>query len=147
MKKKILLYSLFPALILGFVGVNAASAHGWFEGFTSLDPDQMAAKQQTMFQNEADLLGISIGELKDAWAEGKTLAQIAQEKGITQQQLQDRMKQKREEQQKSYLKALVDKGVITQAQADKRLQFMEQQSSNKGVGKGMRFHGMLKGSF
>jgi ribosomal protein L4 len=47
---------------------------------------------------------------------------------------------------KDHLKALVDKGVITQAQADARLQFMQNQPlSSKGKGGGMWGfgHGMM----
>jgi hypothetical protein len=144
MKKKILLYSMFPALVLGFVGVNSASAHGWFGNY-NVNPDQAAQQQQTMFQNEASLLGISVDEFKNDWAAGKSVAQIAQEKGMTQQQLQDKMKQTRLDQMKAELQNLVTKGVITQAQADQRLQFVQQQTANLKGGKGMRFHGMMKG--
>ncbi|MFH0852661.1 MAG: hypothetical protein V1845_03600 [bacterium] len=147
MKSKYLIYSLVPLLGLSaFIGVNAASAHGFFGLFGNLTPDQIATQQQTMFQKQADLLGISVDDIKNAWAEGKSLKTLAEEKGISQEQLQAKVKEARLQQIKSDLQTLVEKGVITQAQADKRLQFMQNQSANGKQGKGMRgfgFHGMM----
>ncbi len=58
-----------------------------------------------------------------------------EEKGITEEQVQTRMKELQAEQMKSFLQALVDKGVITQAQADKRLGVMQNQLQNGRMGK------------
>ncbi len=138
MNKKILVYALLPVFGLGLFGVNAAFAHGWFGVFSNENPDQVAARQQSMFDNEAQILGISVDEVKDAWAAGKTLTQIATEKGISQEQLQERMKSAREAQMKSELQILVTKGIITQAQADKRLEFMKNNPGNQKFGRG--FH-------
>jgi DNA-binding phage protein len=150
MRKKVLVYGLLPAVGFSFLIANLAFANGgfgfgWFGGLSNTDPDQLATRQQNMFSYEAQILGISVDELKDAWAEGKSLSQIAKDKGITQEQIQQRIKQAMEDQMKAYLKTLVDKGVISQSQADKRLQFMQNQpSGNKGYGKGLGFHGLMK---
>ena len=126
--KKTLIYAFVPALIgMGALGINLASAHGGF-GFgpvgEEIDPAQIAERQQEMFQREADLLGISVDEIKNAWAEGKNMRQLAEEKGLT-AQLEEKMKAEKETRIKSHLQALVDKGIITQAQADARFQAME----------------------
>jgi len=62
------------------------------------------------------------------------LREIASEIGISNEQLQTNMKNAAQEQMKSHMQALVDKGVITQAQADSRLKFMETriESGKKG---------------
>lgn len=138
MKRKIFVYSFLPVLgIAGILGANIASAHGLFGGFGNVSPDQIAVRQQSMFQNEAQILGISIDEVKNAWAEGKTLEDIMKTKGITAEQVQAKMKEFRLQQMKSQLQVFVDKGIITQAQADKRLQFMQNRvESSKGrIGK------------
>jgi hypothetical protein len=135
MKNKIFAYSFLPVMALGFgfLGTNIASGHGLFGGFSNLSPDQTATQQQTMFQNEAQILGISVDELKDEWAQGKTFNQIVKDKNINQDQLQARMKDFQLQQAKSQIQVLVDKGIITQAQADSRLQFMQNQmQNNKG---------------
>ena len=90
-----------------------------------------------MFQQEAQILGIGVDELKEDWASGKTIRQIMEEKGITQEQVQARMKELQTQQMKTFLQALVDKGVITQAQADKRLEIMQNQLQNGKMNKGL----------
>ncbi|MBI4134493.1 MAG: hypothetical protein HY471_00075 [Candidatus Sungbacteria bacterium] len=63
------------------------------------------------------------------------MKQLMDEKGITQDQTQARMKDTRLAQLKSQLQTLVDKGIITQAQSDKRLAAMQNQIQN-GMGRG-----------
>lgn len=139
MKHKTLAYSILPVLSLGLLTTNVASAHGFFGGFANLPPEEMASRQQSAFQNEATILGISVDEVKAAWAEGKTIKQIMEEKGIDQKQVQDRMKAAHIAQMKIQLQALVDKGIISQAQADKRLEVMQnrQQNGKERMGKSM----------
>lgn len=138
MKKKYLIYTILPVMAFAVLGAGIASACGWFGGIGNLSSDEIATRQQTMFQNEAQILGISVDEVKAAWAEGKTVQQIMQEKGITQEQVQARMRDLQTQQMKTYLQALVDKGVITQTQSDKRFQVMQNQLQNGKMGKGLR---------
>ncbi len=125
MKHRILALAIVPALGLSLLGVNIASAHGFGYGFGGMKhatPEEIASKHQTMFEQQAQLLGITVDEVKNAWAEGKTIQDIITEKGITQDQIQARMQALQAQQLKTQLQTLVDKGIITQAQADKRLQ-------------------------
>ncbi len=139
MKNKVLKYSLITAVLgIGFLGVNLASACGWFGGFSSLTPDQIATQQQTMFQNQAQILGISVDEVKNAWTQGKSFSQLATDKGITQEQLQTKLNDFRTQQLKTQLQSLVDKGVITKTQADQRLQFMQTKQTNSAGKMGQR---------
>lgn len=139
MKNKILAYAIFPMLGLGLVGINTASAHGLFGGLggmSNLSIDQIIARQQDMFAKEAALLGISVDDVKNGWAEGKSIVKIAQDHGITKDQLQQKMKDSQVAQLKSQIQALVDKGVITQAQADKRMQFVQNEIDAGKFGRG-----------
>jgi len=142
-KKKVLAYALLPVLGLGILAAGTVSAHGMFGGgFGFLDnatPDEIASRQNEMFANQAQILGVSVDEIKAAWASGKSMSELMSEKGISEEQVQARMKEKRVAQLKSYLAVLVEKGVITQAQADSRLKFMETQvESGRGkVGRGL----------
>ena len=135
MKHKIFAYSFAPVLGLSMFGANIASAHGLFGSFSNLTPDQIASQQQSMFQNEAAILGINVDDVKSACADGKTIEQLMTEKGITQDQVKARMKDNQIAQLKKQLQALVDKGVITQAQSDKRLQAMQAQIQNGTIRK------------
>lgn len=137
MKKKYLVYTILPVMVFALLGVGFASACGWggFFGFGNIDPDKVAERQQTMFQGQANLLGISVDGIKNYWAEGKTMKEIMEEKGITQEQVQAKMKELRVQQMKDYLRALVGKGVITQVQSDKRLEIMQNRFENSKMGK------------
>lgn len=124
-KAKILAYSFLPAVFgLSLLGSSIASAHG-LGGFGNLTPDQIATAQQNRFQTEAQILGISVDEVKTAWAAGKTQQDIMKEKNISQDQVNQKMKTLHDQQLKTQLQTLVDKGVITQAQSDVRLKALQ----------------------
>ena len=130
---------LAPAILgLSLVGAQAVSAHG-FMGWRNASPEEIVSRQQTMFQDQANLLGISVDEVKQAWAEGKSLKELAEEKGLTAEQLQVKMKDLHRQAMKTQLQTLVDKGVITQSQADSRLKIMENQGAERKGHMGMGF--------
>jgi uncharacterized protein YaiL (DUF2058 family) len=135
MKRRLLAYALVPALGLGILAANMASAHGMFMSGT---PQEQATQQAKMFEQQASLFGITVDEAKTYWAEGKTIADIAKDKGLTEDQLRAKMDAARQAEMKTRIQNLVDQGVITQAQADKRLQFLSTQSAKLPMGKG--FH-------
>jgi hypothetical protein len=116
-----------PILGLSFVGAGVASAHGPGSGFgfggmmrPNFSAEDFAAHQTQMFAEQAELLGISVDEIKEAWAAGTSFKDLAEEKGITDEQIKAKMKAAADARIKAELSALVDKGIITQAQADKR---------------------------
>lgn len=118
--KKMFATAVLVAAGLGLLGTEVASAHG-----------------QTKFQQQATMLGISVDEVKAAWAQGKTIKQLAKERGISMDQLHAKMKDLHLSKLKARLDTLVSKGVITQAQADKRYQTLQANVANaKGHMKG-----------
>ena len=147
MKKKILLFSLLALAIFAALGTQAALAHGWFGG-ANVDPVTLAERQQAAFEREAAVLGITVDQIKEYWSQGKNMWEIAQELGLSQEQLQTKITEQRQAVWKANLQALVDRGVITPAQADARLKFMTTNSNQKrfgpkmGGGMGHFFKGM-----
>ncbi len=138
MKKKTLLSSLAVIGFASLAGISFASAHGGFGWLGSnIDPEKFAEGQQAMFQEQADMLGININKVKNYWSEGKSLKEIAAAENITTKQLQEKMKQAREEKIKAQLQSLVDKGIITQEQANARLKVMKEKIVNGKLGYGM----------
>ena len=144
--KRIALFAL-PVLAIGILGASMASAHGLNWG-TPLTPDQIAARQLAQFTNEANMLGISADAVKQGWAEGKSFQQIAADNGISADQLKQKMLDARTAQLKASLQALVDKGVITQAQSDQRLAAIQamwaKAPSKPSLGKGFGHSGFRK---
>lgn len=143
-KKKYGGWIALPVAAIVLLSAGTVSAHGWFGFGPSATPDEIAQRQSIMFQEQATLLGLSVDDVKNAWAKGQTLHELATEKGITQAQLQEKMKAASKTRMQAELKALVDKGVITQAQADQRLSVMQKQLES-GKGRGGKMMGMGRG--
>jgi ribosomal protein L14E/L6E/L27E len=122
------------------LGVMSASAMGYGQMMsgTNLSPDEVATRQTASFTKQASMIGASLDEVKNAWSEGKSFKTLAKEKGVTEEQLKAKMDTQRISNMKAHLSALVSKGVITQAQADKRLAFMKTNTNKIGtkMGKG-----------
>lgn len=145
MKNKLTKATLTGALGMAALGIMSVSAMG-FPGMNTQTPDEIATRQQTMFQEQAAMLGLSVDDIKAAWASGKDLKTLATEKGIDMTAVKQKMEAKRLSDQKAMLSTLVTKGVITQAQADQRLATMSAQKAkgDKGEGKhGGRGFGMF----
>jgi len=137
MDKKYIFYAIIPALTFVVLGAGIASANGMFGGFGNPSPEDIAQKQETMFEKKADFLGISLEEMKDFWAEGKTVQEIAEEQGISLEEMQTKMREAKEEALQSRMQVMVDNGVISQEQADERLEFMQNRFENREMGERM----------
>lgn len=144
--KKLAALAAVPILAAGLTAATAFAASGsgavFFKGVgmhigMNASPEEMATAQTGIFTSEASILGVSEDEVKNAWAEGKDLRTLAEEKGISEESIRAKMKELRSAEIDARLKTLVEKGVITQAQADKRLAF-EKKMLEEGPGKGMR---------
>ncbi len=141
MKSKYLVPGLaVSAVALSLLGASVVSAHGMWG--KNISPEEVAKHHQTMFENQANILGIEISEVKAAWAEGKGLKELALEKGISEADLKVKLQAERKKHHEERLKALVTAGVITQAQADQRMQFMESQGERMQKKGGMMWKGM-----
>ena len=138
----------FGALSIAAIGVMSASAMG-FGGMMggNVSPEEIVTRQTSMFTQQASLIGATVDEVKNAWAEGKDMMTLATEKGVTKVQLEVRMKVAREAQMKAQLATLVNKGVITQTQADKRLATMQTKAATSKMGgkRGMHGNGEMMG--
>jgi hypothetical protein len=131
----------------GSISASAMGMPGMGGMMGNFSAEEMATKHTEMFQKQASLIGATVDEVKTAWAEGKDFVTLAKEKGVTEEQLKTKMKAVRDAEMKTQLQNLVTKGVITQAQADKRLATMQTKSTNKKEGKrgGHDMKGMMGG--
>ena len=140
MNKQMLSYIALPVIGLGLFGAQSASAHGMgmMGGFWSSNPEEIAIRQQTMFDEQAQIFGLTVDEVKNAWAEGKSLKELANAKGVTDEQIQARLKERQTQKLKTQFKTLVDRGIVPQSQADKRLAVMQNRLNHRKQMK--RFH-------
>ncbi len=131
MDKKILWFSLLALVVLA-IGVSSVSARGWLDREGDIDPEKVVERQSQMFEQQADLLGISIDQLKEYWAQGKNIMEIAEELGFSQEDLQEKRQAECQARLEQELQNLVENGTITQEQADARLEAMQ----NREIGEG-----------
>lgn len=131
MIKKIFAFTILAVSILGILMANPVEAKGFafgkFWSFNKINLNDWAQRVEKMFENWARLLQISVEKVKNYWSEGKTIKEIMEIENISQEDIQKRMNEMRLEELKSQLQKLVEKGVITQEQANKRLEFMKKQ--------------------
>jgi len=122
-KEKLIVYSIVAVAGIAFLGTSSVYAMGgpMWRG----TPEEMISRQSTMFSQHAELLGISVDEVKEYWAEGKNIREIAEAKGIDIKDIQSKIREKRKTEMKERLQVFVDNGVITQAQAERRLEIMQ----------------------
>lgn len=155
LKKKYLAYAILPVLALVLIGATTAEAHGFREGLggvigwfglpaNPLPAEQTAQIQQQMFESKAQILGISVDEVKAAWAQGKSPKEVIEEKGLNQKEIQARAREAVKQRMAEHLQILVQQGVITQAQAEARLEFLQDRlesgMGHMGMKMGMGFH-------
>lgn len=142
--KKYLTYTIISILAVSLLSVGIVSANGWFGKAAH---DGMTQKHKGMFEYKAEALGMTIEELKQAWYDSKDLSEIAEDQGITLEELREQMKEQKKERMLAYMQTLVDEGKITQEQADEKIEWMQNMSQNwegkskEGFIKGMRWHG------
>ena len=136
MKHAKLLYAALPTIVsLQLLGASPVEARGMFPGFQigmMGNPETAATQHQQMFEQHAKILGLSVDEVKNAWAAGKNLQDLAKEKNLSKEQIQVRMKEAQLQNIKTQLQTLVSKGIITQVQADTRLKTIQANQDKKG---------------
>ena len=123
--------TLFVVASLVIVGIVAWYATGVFahrgEGGSAND---IAWKQgygyTQMLQTKAQILGMTVEELKEELADGKTFSVIAEEKGITSEEFHQKMLIT----QKERLQNMVEAGIVTEEQVEQRLQLMEKRHTD-----------------
>jgi len=91
-------------------------------------------------------LGISIEQLKEYWSEGKNIGEIAAEMDISEEELRSKIQESHKAKMTEHLNLLVERGKITQEQADTKFIYMQERMDNCDghVGK---FTKDLKGDF
>jgi hypothetical protein len=138
--KKILLYSLLAVGVVGLVGASAVSAQGFFHNH-AMDSEGKEAKggYENMLKAKAEVLNLSVEDLKTAKEEGKTFQEIAEDQGLSVDELRAQMQEKKQELRtqkiegrKAHIEELVANETITQEQADEKLEWLE---SREGRGK------------
>jgi uncharacterized protein YaiL (DUF2058 family) len=96
---------------------TAAASHDKHKPDGKMDKEQRALIARTVFESEADVLGLKPDQLRDALRHGKTVEELARDRGMNKEQFADRLGANL----RPRLAQLVDSHKITQAQADRVL--------------------------
>lgn len=125
--KKTMIMSIFALSVFALAGAGYVSAQGgaMWGGFGG---------HEAMLENKAEILGVTVEDLRSAREEGKSFHDIAEEQGITQEEMHEQM----EGYMQGHLEQQVVEGVITQEQMDERLEWMEEHEEKGGCHSG--FH-------
>ena len=121
--KKIYILSAIVLFAVATAGIASAGFVKFNHGprcFEQKINDSDGFKQ--MIERKAEILGIDASEIQSKLDEGKSMKEIMEESGIT----QETMFAKRKEYMESYLEKLVSEGKMTQDQADQRLEKIDQ---------------------
>lgn len=139
--KKIFVYSMLGIGLFGLLGVGVASADGLW-GYGRMSAEDMSQRFEEMTREKSGMLGVSPEQYKQSWAEGKNFREMAEEQGISQEEIRQRMQETRQVRMEQRLQALVEEGVISQEQAQERINYMQEHMGQRaGDGRGGRFKG------
>jgi len=121
--KKVIVAVAIGALIIGAVASYATSAStqgGRGQGLNSRSEPRSGYTQ--MLEARAQILGVTTEELQKELDAGKSFGDIAKEKGLTSEELHQKMLAAK----KTHLENLVKAGILTQEQLETQVQLMEQ---------------------
>lgn len=121
----------YLALILLLVFILTAhptlAFWGWKKGLkVGFDFEKATEKVGLMFERWAKILGINVEKIKEYWAEGLNPKEIMEKEGIDENKVKENIKGWKTEQLREFLQRLVDKGIITREQMEKRLKIEQQ---------------------
>jgi len=145
MNKKITMYGLFAVGSLALFGTTLATSLA-AEGTSNLVVNTTECNGlglervggfglgfgsgfDRMLQDQADILGISVDDLKALHNEGKTIVDILAEQGMDQESFHKAMQSKRTE----FIQSEVAAGNITQDQADAMVEHMQNHEPGDGA--------------
>lgn len=131
MKK--ILYLVLAISFICLIGASVASANGFLH---------RGEGKEAMFEHKASVLGLTVDELKAKLSEKKGFRWIAEEEGVTFEQMLEKKKEAMLENAEEYLNKMIEAGKINQEEADNILQEKEEWFDNfKGKSHGKGFFG------
>lgn len=137
LQKKVFFYTGLPVFAFSLLFASHASAHGnnSDKNFKHRSEFKQIKPRPERFEEQAKLLGITVDEYKNLSAQGLNFKGIAEHLGISPDSISQKRLALKQEKIKFRLSNLVSKGVITQDQADQRLQNLKVKLSEKNLSK------------
>jgi len=151
MKKNITVVGIFAlatALGLSLFAYQADADEVGSAGSRQRGLGMRGSGHERMLEAKSEVLGVSTDELQQQLDSGKTFPEIVEESGMSFLDFHNKMKEVRLAQLEDHLQELVSDGILTQAEADARLEQAAEHSGpmymgqgrNSFPGRGMRLH-------
>lgn len=122
--KKIFLFSLLVLMSLfSFIFLPSLSEARMMRNIINVDPEIYSQQLQSKFEYWSQISGIDINKIKNYWAQGKTFREMSVLEKVDLNKVQEKNREYRLSQLRTNLQELVNKGIITQEQANQRLEF------------------------
>ena len=119
MNKKVLTLALVVLASVGLVAASSVFAQS-SDNTQNTEKCRCGDRHQLRLDMKADILGVDIEEIQAMREAGKTFPEILDELGIDREEMKEKMQAARQ----AHIDQLVADGVITQEQADQRLERM-----------------------
>lgn len=119
--------ALMLALTIGTASVMASTEDADNDSFAGKCGQTIQKGYGMMSEAVADLLGMSQEEVQAEKENGKSIAEIAQEKDVDEQALTDSMIEAKNQR----LQESVENGYLTQEQADEKMEWMKEEMKRK----------------
>ncbi len=106
----------------------------------------MEQQHEEILAAQAELLDMSVDELKSTLESGKKMQELVEEAGFTLTEFHEKMAERRKSIEKARLEDLLEQGKITEEEYEKKLEFIESGKMLKKPGNkmGNRFQGIEK---
>jgi len=128
---KLLLYTLLGVGVAGLTGAGMVFAGESFH-------KGMGGGYESMLENKAEILDMTVEELNAAKEDGVTFREIIEEKGIDFDEFHEQMKAKRAERINARMDQLVEDGRIAREEANERIEsFGDFEGKGRRMGAGM----------
>ncbi len=137
---KALYYGVVAIVGLGVLGIGFSLAHGSEDAIMGSDGTGKGGGYERMMERKAEILGLDADQLIADRESGKTFEEIIAESGIAKEDFQVKMRESAE----ARLNDAVANGTITEAEAQEKLQAMEERH-NSGDCSGPHQGGMKQG--
>ncbi len=126
---KLFAYALLSATAITLIGSGIVYAQGpqsWF--WAQEIAEDSIVKHQEILEHKAQIMGISTEEMQENWQENKRFGKFAEDYGLDREEIMEKMAEARRNNLQERLKALIESGVISQEQADQRMEAMQDES-------------------
>lgn len=120
-KNSIYIISFLLISIISFLFLPFISEAKMMQNILNVDPETYSQQLQNKFEYWSKVSGIDVNKIKNYWAQGKSFREMLALEKVDFNKVQEKVREYKLDQLKKNIQELVEKGIITQEQANQRL--------------------------